>query len=157
MAKGVNRVFLLGHVGKDPEIRSTQGGTMVAGFSLATPDREKDAQGNWIDKPEWHNLVSFGRTAEIVRDYVKKGTQLFIDGRLQTRSWDDRESGQKKYRTEIIVNELTVLGGRRENGSSGYNGGRGYSGSNASDFGQPLSTSGDDYGDEGITDQDIPF
>src|SRR5580693_5435105 len=116
MSKGVNKVLLLGNVGKDPEIRSTAGGTIVASFSLATADRQKDQQGNWQDKTEWHNLVAFSRTAEIVRDYVKKGTQLYIEGKIQTRSWDDKESGQKKYRTEIIVNELVLLSGRADGG-----------------------------------------
>ena len=111
MAKGVNKVFLLGNVGKDPEIRSTGSGMTIASFTLATADRQKDAQGNWADKTEWHNLVAFQRTAEIVRDYVKKGTQVFIEGKIQTRSWDDKESGQKKYRTEILINELSLLGG----------------------------------------------
>ena len=112
MAKGVNKVFLLGNVGKDPEIRSTAGGMTVASFSLATADRQKDAQGNWADKTEWHNIVCFQRTAEVVRDYVKKGTQLFIEGKIQTRSWDDKTSGEKKYKTEILCNELTLLGGK---------------------------------------------
>lgn len=119
MAKGVNKVFLLGSVGKDPEVRATAGGTVVSSFSLATSDREKDAQGNWQDKTEWHNLVSFARTAEIVRDYVKKGSQLFIEGKIQTRSWDDKQSGEKKYKTEIIVNELSLLGGKSESPDSG--------------------------------------
>jgi single-strand DNA-binding protein len=110
MAKGVNKAIILGNVGKDPEIRSTAGGAIVASFTLATTDRQKDQQGTWQDKTEWHNLVAFGRTAEIVRDYVKKGTQLFIEGKIQTRSWDDKDSGQKKYRTEILVNEMSLLG-----------------------------------------------
>src|SRR6185437_10065537 len=96
MAKSVNKVFLLGNVGKDPEIRSTAGGTMVANFTLATSDRQKDAQGNWQDRTEWHNLVAFTRLAEIVRDYVKKGSKLYIEGKIQTRSWDDKETGAKK-------------------------------------------------------------
>src|SRR6185312_8158715 len=99
MAKGVNKVFLLGNVGKDPEIRTTAGGMTVASFSLATADRAKDAQGNWADKTEWHNLVCFQRTAEIVRDYVKKGSQIFVEGKIQTRSWDDKTSGEKKDKT----------------------------------------------------------
>jgi single-strand DNA-binding protein len=74
MSKGVNKAILLGHVGKDPEIRSTNGGTIVASFSLATADRQKDGQGNWRDRTEWHNLVAFNRTAEIIRDYVRKGS-----------------------------------------------------------------------------------
>ena len=111
MAKGVNKVFLLGNVGKDPEIRATAGGMTIASFTLATADRAKDASGNWVDKTEWHNLVAFQRTAEIVRDYVKKGTQIFVEGKIQQRSWDDKESGQKRYKTEILVNELSLLGG----------------------------------------------
>jgi single-strand DNA-binding protein len=152
MAKGVNKVFLLGNVGKDPEVRSTPSGTTVATFSLATADRRKDAQGNWSDSTEWHNLVAFQRTAEIVRDYVKKGTQLFIEGKIQTRSWDDKESGQKKYRTEILVNELSLLGK-----PGGGEGGGGYSRSSSSNAGSSTQASAPDYADQGITDDDIPF
>jgi single-strand DNA-binding protein len=155
MAKGVNKVFLLGNVGKDPEIRATGGGTAVASFSLATAERAKDQTGNWVDKTEWHNLVTYGRTAEIVRDYVKKGTQLFVEGKIQTRSWDDKESGQKKYRTEIVVNELSLLGGGSGRSEGASSGGGGYSRSSA-----PPSSGGSsqpDYGDVGITDDDIPF
>jgi len=165
MAKGVNKVFLLGNVGKDPEIRTTANGMMVASFSLATADRAKDQQGNWADKTEWHNLVCFQRTAEIVRDYVKKGTQLFIEGKIQSRSWDDKESGQKKYRTEIIVNELSLLGGRSAEGGGGGgyeragSSGGGYSGGRSSASGGASSTPApaNDYADQGITDDDIPF
>jgi single-strand DNA-binding protein len=125
MAKSVNRTFLLGHVGKNPEVGTTPGGTLAVNFSLATTDREKDRQGNWSDRTEWHNLVAYGRTAEIVRDYVSKGTQLFIQGKIQTRSWDDKESGQKRYWTEIFVHDLTLLGGGRgENGGSTHSNGR---------------------------------
>jgi single-strand DNA-binding protein len=158
MAKGVNKVLLLGNVGKDPEIRSTAGGTIVASFSLATADRQKDATGQWVDKSEWHNLVAFNRTAEIVRDYVKKGTQLFIEGKIQTRSWDDKESGQKKYRTEILVNEMTLLGkpgGGSEGGGSSYTKAASSTSSGSYDQRAPVSTP--DYGDNGITDDDIPF
>ena len=166
MAKGVNKVFLLGNVGKDPEIRATQAGMQIATFTLATAERTKGQDGQWADKTEWHNLVAFQRTAEIVRDYVKKGTQVFVEGKIQTRSWDDKESGQKKYRTEILVNELSLLGGRGE--SAGSTGGSGYSRESSSSGGgynkpantatydrQPASTP--DYGDQGITDDDIPF
>jgi single-strand DNA-binding protein len=156
MAKGVNKVFLLGNVGKDPEIRTTPNGMTVASFSLATADRAKDAQGNWTDKTEWHNLVAFQRTAEIVRDYVKKGTQVFVEGKIQTRSWDDKESGQKKYRTEILINELSLLGGGsgRSEGSSSSTGG--YTSSRSSSTSSP-SAPANDYADQGITDEDIPF
>src|SRR5271157_3817952 len=120
MAKSVNKVILLGNVGKDPDIRSTPSGTMVANLTLATSDRFQDAQGNWQDRTEWHNLVAFKRTAEIVRDYVKKGSKLYIEGKIQTRSWDDKETGAKRYRTEIIVNDLSLLSGRDDAGGGGY-------------------------------------
>ena len=155
MAKGVNKVFLLGNVGKDPEIRTTAGGMTVASFSLETAERAKDQQGNWADKTEWHNLVCFQRTAEVVRDYVKKGTQIFVEGKIQTRSWDDKESGQKKYRTEILVNELTLLGGAPGGRSEGGSGG--YSKSSTASFDQRTPSSQPDYADQGITDDDIPF
>jgi single-strand DNA-binding protein len=157
MARGVNKVILLGNVGKDPEIRTTAGGMTVASFSLATAERAKDQTGNWIDKTEWHNLVAFQRTAEIVRDYVKKGTQLYIEGKIQTRSWDDKESGQKKYRTEILVNDLQLLGGRGE-GASGGSSERGErtSGGYSSRASAP-SAPANDYAEQGITDEDIPF
>ena len=158
MAKGVNKVFLLGNVGKDPEIRATAGGMTVASFTLATADRRKDAQGNWQDSTEWHNLVAFQRTAEIVREYVKKGTQLFIEGKIQSRSWDDKETGQKKYKTEILVNELSLLG--KPGGGSGEGGGS-YSKSNTASYGSSAAPAAPaaqpDYADQGITDDDIPF
>ena len=156
MAKGTNKAFLLGHVGKDPEIRSTAGGTTVASFSLATADRQKDSQGNWTDKTEWHNLVALSRTAEIVRDYVKKGTQLFVEGKIQTRSWDDKNSGERKYRTEILIDELTLLGGRSgsEHSASSYSSGKGYS---RGSEGQSGREAANEYTDQGITDDDIPF
>lgn len=174
MAKGVNKVLLLGNVGKDPEVRASQGGMTIASFTLATADRQKDQGGQWTDKTEWHNLVAFGRTAEIVRDYVKKGTQLFVEGKIQTRSWDDKESGQKKYRTEILVNDMSLLGGRgaeggasstaseRSSGSGGYSSGSyagARSGNNAGGgYSQPASSQpANDYADQGITDEDIPF
>lgn len=164
MARGVNKVILLGNVGKDPEIRTTAGGMNVASFSLATAERTKDQQGNWTDKTEWHNLVAFGRTAEIVRDYVKKGTQLFIEGKIQTRSWDDKESGQKKYRTEIIVNEMNLLGGRGEGAGAGSGSGSyersspgGYTNYPSSRGSSAPSAPANDYADQGITDEDIPF
>ncbi|MGB6973099.1 MAG: single-stranded DNA-binding protein [Terracidiphilus sp.] len=152
MAKSVNKVFLLGNVGKDPEIRSTAGGTMVANFTLATTDRAKDAQGNWQDRTEWHNLVAFTRLAEIVRDYVKKGSKLFIEGKIQTRSWDDKETGAKRYRTEIVVNELSLLSGREEG-----SGGQSRSGSTAG-FDQRAPAAHDDLSQQAeISDDDIPF
>jgi len=156
MAKGVNKVLLLGNLGKDPEIRTTPNGMTVATFSLATAERAKDSTGNWVDKTEWHNLVAFQRTAEIIRDYVKKGSQIFVEGKLQTRSWDDKESGQKKYRTEILVNELTLLGGGSGRSEGGSSSSGGYSSSRSSSS-SSASAPANDYADQQITDEDIPF
>jgi single-strand DNA-binding protein len=155
MAKSVNKVILLGNVGKDPEIRSTPGGTMVANFSLATSDRFQDQQGNWQDRTEWHNLVAFKRTAEIVRDYVKKGSKLYIEGKIQTRTWDDKE-GVKHYKTEILVNDLSLLSGREE-GSGGYSR-PASSSSSAASFDQRPPAGQDDVAQSAeISDDDIPF
>ena len=165
MARSVNKVTLLGNVGKDPEIRSTPSGVMVASFGLATSDRFQDAQGNWQDRTEWHNLKAFKRTAEIVRDYVKKGSKLYIEGKISTNSWDDKETGVKKYRTEILVNELVLLSGREEGSSGGASAG-GYSrpastSSSAASFDQrPQAAAGapDEYTQQTeISDADIPF
>jgi single-strand DNA-binding protein len=153
MAKGVNKVFLLGRLGKDPEMRATQGGMTVANFTLATSDRQKDAQGNWQDHTEWHNLVAFQRTAEIVRDYCKKGSQIFVEGKIQTRTWEDKE-GQKKYRTEILVNDLSLLDSK---GSGGGEGGGGYSKSSSPPYTANAPAAAADFADQGITDDDIPF
>jgi single-strand DNA-binding protein len=153
MAKSVNKVILLGNVGKDPEIKSTASGVAVATFSIATSERFKDKSGNWQDRTEWHNLVAYQRTAEIVRDYVKKGSKLYVEGRLQTSSWDDKTTGQKKYRTEIIIHDLSLLSGRGE-GEGG--GGGNYSRANTASFDQ--SAPAQDYSQATeITDDDIPF
>jgi len=155
MAKSVNKVILLGNVGKDPEIRSSASGVMVANFTLATSDRFQDAQGNWQDRTEWHTLVAFKRTAEIVRDYVKKGSKLYIEGKLQTRSWDDKETNVKKYRTEIIVNDLVLLSSREEGGGSSR---PATSGSSAASFDQRPPAGVDDIAQSAeISDDDIPF
>ncbi|MGB6133769.1 MAG: single-stranded DNA-binding protein [Acidobacteriaceae bacterium] len=151
MAKSVNKVFLLGNVGKDPEIRATGGGTTVATFSIATTERSKDQQGNWQDRTEWHNIVAYARLAEIVRDYVKKGSKLFVEGRITTRNWDDKEHpGRKVYRTEIIVSDLSLLSGRGEGESGGSRSGSSY------DQRQPAPAD-DLVQSTEITDDDIPF
>jgi len=154
MAKGVNKVFLLGRLGKDPEMKATQGGMTIANFTLATSDRTKDAQGNWQDHTEWHNLVAFQRTAEIVRDYCKKGSQIFVEGKIQTRSWEDKE-GHKKYWTEILVNELSLLDSK----PGGGEGGGSYAKSNTAPYTATAAApaAAPDFADQGITDDDIPF
>jgi single-strand DNA-binding protein len=162
MAKSVNKVILLGNVGKDPEIRSTPSGTLVATFGLATSDRFQDAQGNWQDRTEWHNLVAFKRTAEIIRDYVKKGSKLYVEGSLRTSNWEDKETKVKRYKTEIIVNDISLLSGREEgSGGGGYSraASSGSSTSSAACFDQrPPASATDDYTQQAeISDDDIPF
>ena len=162
MAKSVNKVILLGNVGKDPEIRSTPSGTLVATFGLATSDRFQDAQGNWQDRTEWHNLVAFKRTAEIIRDYVKKGSKLYVEGSLRTSNWEDKETKVKRYKTEIIVNDISLLSGREEgSGGGGYSraASSGSSTSSAASFDQrPPASATDDYTQHAeIADHDIPF
>ena len=160
MARTVNKVTLLGNVGQDPDIKFSAGGQAIAKFGIATTDRIKDKSSDqWTDKTEWHNVVAFGRTAEVVRDYVKKGKPVYVEGRLSTSSWEDKETHKKVYRTEIIVIELVLLGGRGEGGDGGSSGS--YSRSNASgntaSFDQRGSSQQDDYAGAEITDDDIPF
>lgn len=114
MPRTVNKVILLGSVGKDPEVRYAASGTAFASFTLATNERYKDKGGALQERTEWHALTAFARTAEVIRDYVKKGSNLYVEGRLQTRSWDDKQSGQKRYKTEIVVDELVLLSGTGE-------------------------------------------
>ena len=153
MAKSVNKVILLGNVGKDPEVKFLPSGQAVANFSIATSERYKDKGGEWQDRTEWHNLAAYGKVAEIIRDYVKKGHKLYIEGRLTTRSWDDKESGKKVYRTEIVVGDLSLLSGRGEGeAGSGYNRGSG------STYDQRQPGPPDEYAHSTeITDDDIPF
>ena len=108
MGKCVNKVILLGRAGKDPSVHILRMGTIV-NLSLATSERYKDNHGEWQERTEWHNLVGYQRTGEILRDYVRKGSLLYIEGALRTRSWDDRETGQRRYRTEIVVTEISLL------------------------------------------------
>ena len=157
MAKSVNKVILLGNVGKDPEIKVLPSGQPVANFSIATSDRFKDQQGHFQDRTEWHNITAYGKLAEIVRDYVKKGNKLYIEGRLTTRSWDDKETNKKVYRTEIVVADLSLLSGRGEDGGSGGGNYQQRSSGNTASFDQRPS-GGDDYATSTqITDDDIPF
>lgn len=108
----VNKVILVGNLGRDPEVKMTPTGQKVASFSIATTERYKDQQGNKQEKTEWHNIVAWRKLADIIEQYVKKGSSLYIEGKLTTRSWDDPQ-GQKKYRTEIIANSIQMLGDRR--------------------------------------------
>ena len=154
MTKSVNKTFLLGNVGKDPQVSSIPGG-IAANFSLATTDREKDQQGNWVDRTEWHNLVAYGRTAEIVRDYVTKGSHVFIQGKIQTKSWDDKQSGQKRQKTEILVHELTLLGGGGQAVDGVY-----YRGKRKEDLSKAAEQDREldrKYGQQELSPNEIPF
>ena len=119
MGKCVNKVILLGHAGKDPEVHILRSGTLV-NLSLATNERYKDNRGEWQERTEWHNLVGYQRVGEILRDYVQKGSRILVEGELRTRSWEDPESGQRKFRTEVVVHEVSLLSpGAASNGVNG--------------------------------------
>src|SRR5215467_10627884 len=112
--KSVNKVILVGLVGKDPEVKVTASGIPVGRFSLATNERCKDKSGKFQDRSEWHNIVVWRKLAEIVGEFVSEGAHLYIEGKLQTTSWEDRQSAEKKYRTEIVVSDLVVLRSREK-------------------------------------------
>jgi single-strand DNA-binding protein len=154
MAKSVNKVILVGNLGKDPELKHTGSGTAVATMTVATNERYKDKNGEWQDKTEWHNVVLWSRLAEIAAEYLKKGRSVYVEGRLQTRSWEDKQ-GQKRYTTEIVANDLVLLGGG--GGRDDFGGGRGSS--RGSDFDQSGPGDFDSAPSRSteITDDDIPF
>ena len=144
--------MLIGHLGKDPEVRYTGSGMPVANFSIATNERRKSQDGNWEDRTEWHDIVVFGKLADICGQYLSKGRQVYIEGRLQTRNWTDKE-GQKRYRTEIIANEMTMLGGPGGGGGGGAPRGGGGGGSRNDDAPPYDGPMGGSVAD----DDDIPF
>ncbi len=115
MAKSVNKVILLGNVGQDPKVKYTASGVPIAKVSLATNERFKDRNEQWQDRREWHSIVAWQRLAEIVGEYVRKGSKLYVEGKLQTSTWEDKQTGEKKYRTEIVAREILLLSSR-ENG-----------------------------------------
>ncbi|MBZ5665441.1 MAG: single-stranded DNA-binding protein [Acidobacteriia bacterium] len=158
--KSVNKVILVGHLGKDPEVKFTPQGTPVAKITIATNSKFKGKDGNWQETTEWHNVVLWQRLAEIAGEYLKKGGQVYIEGRLQTRSWDDKQTGQKKYMTEVVANDLVLLGGRGQGGRSDHAGSsRGASASSgANNFDQSVpEPEHAPAGSSPITDEDIPF
>ena len=118
MAKSVNKVILVGNVGQDPEVKYTPSGVPVAKLSLATNERFKDRNDQWQDRTEWHSVVAWQRLAEIVGEYVRKGSKLYVEGKLQTSSWEDRQNEERKYRTEIVARDIVLLGAR-DNGQEG--------------------------------------
>jgi single-strand DNA-binding protein len=158
--RSLNRVQLIGNLGKDPEVKYTPQGKAVAKIAMATSWSSKDTTGNWQEHTEWHNVVLWERLAEVAGQYLKKGGKVYIEGRLQTRSWDDKTSGQKKYMTEVVASDLILLGGRGEGGGGEFSG---------SSRGATASAGGDNFdqrapepehataGSGPITDEDIPF
>ncbi len=120
--KSLNKVLLIGNLGKDPELSYTASGIAVAKFSIATNERWKDAEGNFQERTEWHNIIAWRKLAEICGQYLKKGSKVYVEGKLQTRSWDDKNSGQKRYATEVVADDLIMLDGKgspREMGGGG--------------------------------------
>jgi len=156
MARGVNKVILIGNLGKDPEVRYMPSGGAVANVTLATSESWKDKQsGEQKERTEWHNVVFFNRLAEIVGEYLKKGSQVYVEGSLRTRKWQDKE-GRDRYTTEIVAGEMQMLGGR-----GGGGGGGGYNQSSAPSRAPAASESDGSGGGFGggaeEFDDDIPF
>jgi len=159
----INKVILIGNVGRDPELRYTSSGTAVTNFSLATSRRYKDRDGNQREETEWHRCVAWARLAEIINQYAPKGKQLYLEGRLQTRQWDDKD-GNTKYTTEIVIEEMKLLGGRGDasQGGGGHDDFGGGGGGQQSGGGQQ---GGDGQQGGGgtptpstpVSDDDIPF
>lgn len=135
MADGVNRVILVGNLGKDPEVSYTQSGTARCRFPLATGESYNSKSGERQERTEWHNIVVWGKQGENVGKYLSKGRQVYIEGGLRTRSWDDEKSGQKKYMTEVNAQRVVFLGGKGDGPSHGGSGGGGYSNGGGENFG----------------------
>lgn len=152
MAKSLNKVMLIGNLGKDPEVKYTPQGTPMARLALATNERFKDKEGQWQDRTEWHNVVLWQRLAEIAGEYLKKGSKVYIEGRLQTRSWDDKQTNQKRYMTEVVASDLLLLSGRGEGESAGYSRGGGNNFDQRTPEPEPAAATSSP-----ISDEDIPF
>lgn len=120
-SRGVNKVILVGNLGTDPEVRYMPNGNAVANLSLATSESWKDQQGQVQERTEWHRLTMYRRLAEVAGEYLKKGSQIYVEGKLQTRKWQDQQ-GQDRYTTEVIVDQMQMLGGRNEGGNQGGGG-----------------------------------
>ena len=158
----VNKVILVGRLGRDPETRYTGGGQAVANFSVATDETYKDRNGERQKRTEWHKIVVWGKQAEIAQQYLKKGSLIFIEGRIQSREWQDKE-GQKRTSFEIVATNFRMLGGRADAAAAGAGAGGGASRAN-DDF-EPPAAPADDFGGGAtahpsgpeISDEDIPF
>ena len=157
----INKAILIGNLGADPELRYTQSGTPVASFRIATTERWKDKDGNQQEQTEWHNIVAWSRLAEICGEYLNKGSRVYIEGKLQTRKWQN-QNGNDRYTTEIVAREMKMLTPRGESGGGSYGGGGGYDpgpaagGSSGGGYGDD-SSSGGAPADGGGTGNDVPF
>ncbi len=154
MARGVNKVILVGNLGKDPEIKYTASGAAIANLTIATSDSWNDKQtGEKVEKTEWHRVVAFQRLAEIMGEYLKKGSQVYIEGKLQTRKWQD-QSGQDRWTTEVVANDMQMLGARGgDAGGQAQGGGGGGFRKNP----QPQQAAAKPAPDNDFADDDIPF
>jgi single-strand DNA-binding protein len=152
MARGINKVILIGNLGADPEVRYTAGGSAVANIRLATSESWKDRQsGEQQERTEWHRVVLFGKLGEIAGEYLRKGSKVYIEGRLQTRKWQGQD-GQDRFTTEIVANDMQMLDSRG-GGSAAFDEGRPAASSRepSPGYGEPRPSGGDDF------DDDIPF
>jgi single-strand DNA-binding protein len=167
MARGINKVILIGHLGQDPEVRALPSGSSIANLRIATTESWKDKQsGEFKEQTEWHTVVLFGRTAEVAAEYLKKGSQVYIEGRLRTRKWQDKE-GKDRYSTEVVGNDMQMLGGRGQSGGQSGEGSRQGSGGGGREAGRAaapkVETGGGEFSDAPATstehdfDDDIPF
>lgn len=143
---GVNKVILVGNLGKDPEVRHLENGTAVANFPIATSESYKDREGNRVDQTEWHNVVVWRKLAEIAQSYLKKGSQIYLEGKLRTRSWDDQQ-GNKRYTTEVVADTFTMLG-KREDSQNTQGGGN---------YNTPASTPAAPQNNAVEEEDDLPF
>jgi single-strand DNA-binding protein len=116
-SRGVNKVILIGHLGADPETRAMPSGMTVANIRMATTESFKDKSGEWQERTEWHNVALFGRMGEVAGEYLRKGSQVYVEGRLRTRKWQDKQ-GNDRYTTEIVANDMQMIGGRAGGGGS---------------------------------------
>jgi single-strand DNA-binding protein len=152
---GVNKVILVGNLGKDPEVRFTPSGQAVANFSIATGESWTDKNGQKQERTEWHRIVVWGKLGELCGEYLAKGRQCYVEGRLQTREWNDKE-GKKNYTTEVVANVVQFLGGKGEGAGAGAGRGRPNGRSNGEDFGPPPPEMIEPPASHG-TEDDIPF
>lgn len=160
MAGGVNKAILIGNLGADPEVRFTPGGQAVANFRIATSESWTDKNGQKQERTEWHRIVVWGKLAELCGEYLAKGRQCYVEGRLQTREWTDKE-GKKNYTTEVVANQVVFLGGRDGGGGPNRGGPRGGARGGGDDFGPPPPGMDDmgspGGGGTGGGEDDIPF